>query len=68
MPARSKAQRRLMAIAEHHPELVKAKNRGVLSMSKSQLSDFASTKEKGLAGHVASLKQSGRLSRKKRKS
>lgn len=48
MPAKSKAQRRLMAIAEHHPEMVRGKNRGVLSMTKGQLHDFASTKEKGL--------------------
>ncbi len=50
MPAESKKQRRLMAIAEHHPEQVKAKNRGVLDMSKSQLHDFAATSEKGLPG------------------
>lgn len=48
MPSVSKAERRLMAIAEHHPEEVKAKNRGVLKMSHQQLHDFASTKEKGL--------------------
>lgn len=48
MPARSKAQRRLMAIAEHHPGEVYAKNKGVLGMSKGQLHDFAATKEKGL--------------------
>lgn len=49
MPATSKAQRRLMAIAEHHPSKLHKKNRGVLKMSKGQLSDFASTPEKGLA-------------------
>jgi hypothetical protein len=48
MPAVSEKQRKLMAIAEHHPELVRAKNRAVLAMSKGQLHDFASTKEKGL--------------------
>jgi hypothetical protein len=37
-----------MAIAEHHPSEVSAKNRGVLSMSRQQLHDFASTTEKGL--------------------
>ena len=51
MPATSKAQRRLMAIAEHSPEDVYAKNRSVLSMDKSQLPDFASTKEKKLPKH-----------------
>ncbi len=44
MPAKSIAQRQLMAIAEHHPEKVKAKNRGVLKMSHEQLHDFADTK------------------------
>ena len=44
MPAKSEAQRRLMAIAEHNPSEVYAKNKGVLSMSHSQLHDFAATK------------------------
>jgi hypothetical protein len=48
MPALSKKQRELMAIAEHKPGKVKKKNRGVLKMKKSQLHDFAATKEKGL--------------------
>ena len=48
MPAKSKKQRQMMAIAEHHPEKLYKKNRGVLKMSKEQLSDFASTKEKNL--------------------
>lgn len=37
-----------MAIAEHHPEKLRKKNRGVLKMSDSQLHDFAKTKEKHL--------------------
>lgn len=45
MPALSIKQRRLMAIAEHHPTQVSAKNKGVLKMSQRQLHDFASTKE-----------------------
>lgn len=48
MPARSKKQRRMMAIAEHHPEKLSSKNKGVLKMRKEQLSDFASTKESKL--------------------
>jgi hypothetical protein len=52
MPATSKAQRQLMAIAEHHPSEVSAKNRGVLKMSHQQLHDFAATKQKGLPKHV----------------
>lgn len=37
-----------MAIAEHHPEKLKKRNRGLLKMSHQQLHDFASTPEKGL--------------------
>jgi hypothetical protein len=48
MPAVSKAQRQAMAIAEHHPSKLLARNKGLLKMSKSQLHDFASTKEKKL--------------------
>jgi hypothetical protein len=44
MPAVSDAQRKLMAIAEHHPEKVKKENRSVLNMSHKQLHDFAATK------------------------
>ena len=47
-PARSKSQRRLFAIAEHHPEQLSGKNRGVLAMGKEKLHDFSATKEKGL--------------------
>ena len=52
MPARSVVQRRLMAIAEHHPEEVSGKNKGVLSMSHKQLHDFAATSEKKLPRKV----------------
>jgi hypothetical protein len=48
MPAKSKKQRKAMAIAEHHPEKLYKKNKGLKKMSKSQLHDFAATKEKGL--------------------
>lgn len=44
MPAKSEAQRRLMAIAEHNPSALYKKNRGVAKMSHQQLHDFASTK------------------------
>ena len=43
MPAVSEAQRRLMAIAEHHPDQVSDKNKGVLKMNHPQLHDFAAT-------------------------
>jgi len=48
MPAKSKAQRRLMSIALHHPEKLYSRNRAVLNMAKSELRKFAATKEKGL--------------------
>lgn len=52
MPAKSDAQRRLMAIAEHHPEELYKENKGVANMSHKQLHEFASTSEKGLPEHV----------------
>ncbi len=48
MPAVSVKQRRLFAIAEHHPEEVYAKNKGVLGMKKGELHKYASTSEKEL--------------------
>ena len=48
MPSVSKAQAVAAAIAEHNPSKLKAKNKGLLKMSKSQLSEFASTKRTGL--------------------
>ena len=48
MPARSKAQREAIAIAYKHPEKLYAKNAGLLKMKKSDMHDFASTKETGL--------------------
>ncbi len=45
MPAVSEKQRKAMAIAEHHPEKLYAKNKAMLKMSKSQLHDYAATKE-----------------------
>jgi hypothetical protein len=51
MPAVSKAQRIAMAIAEHHPDKLYGKNKGLLKMSHQQLHDFAHTSEKGLPEH-----------------
>lgn len=48
MPAVSQAQQKVMAIAEHAPDKLYKKNRGLLDMSKKQLSEFASTKTSGL--------------------
>jgi hypothetical protein len=44
MPALSQSQQQLMAIAEHAPNKVYKRNRGVLKMSMGQLRDFAATK------------------------
>ena len=52
MPAVSRDQRVAMAIAEHDPSRLNADNRGLLSMSKEQLSEYASTPEKGLPKRV----------------
>ena len=49
MPAVSSKQRIAMAIAQHAPGKLYAKNKGMLKMSQSQLHDFASTK--GLTQH-----------------
>jgi len=46
MPAKTEKQRKMMAIAEHHPSKLYKRNRGVLKMSKGELSDFASKHKK----------------------
>lgn len=48
MPATSQAQQTAMAIAEHEPSKLYKRNRGMLSMSKEQLHEFASTRRSGL--------------------
>ena len=50
MPAKSEAQRRLMAMALHNPESVHAENRGVLKMSDTQLREFSYRHRKGTGG------------------
>lgn len=52
MPALSQSQQQLMAIAEHAPSKVYARNRGVLKMSMKSLHDFAATGRKGLPKKV----------------
>ncbi len=49
MPAVSKASRRAWAIAEHHPEQLYKRNRGMLKASEKTMHEFAATPEKGLA-------------------
>lgn len=63
MPAVSKAQQRLMAMAKFSPEKVSAENQGVLSMPSDTLEDFASTKTTGLPTKVRSPRNSLRTSR-----
>ncbi len=48
MPAVSRNQRIAMSIAEHHPEELYDRNKGLAKMTKTQLHDFAATPEKGL--------------------
>ncbi len=48
MPAVSRNQRIVAAIAEHHPEQLYDRNKGMASMTLKQLHDFAATKSKGL--------------------
>jgi len=56
MPARSKAQQMAMAIAEHEPGKLYARNQGLLQMSHSQLHDFAATPRKNLPQHAGKKK------------
>jgi len=44
MPAKSRKQQQMMAIAEHEPDKLFEKNKGVLDMTQGQLHDFAATK------------------------
>ncbi len=60
MPAVSKKQRIAMAIAEHHPEQLYARNKGMAAMSQQQLHDFAATPEKGLPRKASNAKSAGR--------
>ena len=48
MPAVSKNQQIATAIAEHEPSKLFKRNRGLLKMSKHQLSKFSSTSHRGL--------------------
>jgi hypothetical protein len=48
MPAETKKQRIAAAIAEHEPEKLYARNKGMKKMSYQQLHEFASTKDKDL--------------------
>lgn len=55
MPAKSVAQRKAAAIAEHHPRKLYKRNRGLLSMSKAQLSHYAATANKAAARKMVNI-------------
>jgi hypothetical protein len=46
VPAESERQRIAAAIAEHEPEKLYKRNKGMLSMTQEQLHDYASKKKK----------------------
>ncbi len=48
MPAKSKKQQRLFAIAKHNPSALYAKNKGVLKAGMKTIAEFAQTKRSGL--------------------
>ena len=50
MPAVTQRQRTAIAIAEHEPGKLYARNKSMLQMTKSQQHDFASTKGLGKIG------------------
>ncbi len=62
MPAVSKKQRKMFAIALHDPKKLHKKNRGVMKMDKMSMEEFARTSEKGLP-----KKKGKKKSRKKRR-
>lgn len=57
MPAKSIAQRRMMAIAEHHPEELNERNKGAAKMSGKQLHEFAGTRERSLPERVEEVQE-----------
>jgi hypothetical protein len=56
MPGKSKAQVKAMRIAEHEPQKLYKRNKGLKKMSKEQLHDFAKTPTKGLPKKVKKKK------------
>ena len=55
MPAVSRAQQIVAAIAKHSPEKLYARNREMAKMSDEELDKFASTPRKGLPEHKRRL-------------
>lgn len=54
MPAVSRRQRRFFGLLEHHPDIAREKG---IRMSREQMRDFATTKEKGLPEQAPSSKR-----------
>lgn len=52
MPATSEKMRVAAAIAEHDPEKLYARNKGMAKMSKAQLHDFAKKRKTGSKGDM----------------
>ncbi len=59
MPAISQSQRRLFAIASHHPEELYPQNRGLAKLPRRTLHDFAATRESGLPERVPHMADGG---------
>lgn len=65
MPARSQDQATAMAIAEHAPGKLYARNKGMLKMSKGQLHDYAATPRKGLPKKVSAAEARKKYGKRK---
>ena len=63
MPAKSRAQAVAARIAEHAPEKLYARNKGLAQMPAESLHHFAATKSKGLPKHVKSAGTPNRYGR-----
>jgi len=53
VPAKSQAQQRLFAVAEHDPDKLYPQNKRLASLGKSKLHDFAATKRSSLPARVS---------------
>jgi hypothetical protein len=63
MPAKSRAQQQVMAIAEHSPGKLYKRNKGLAKMSKKELHKFAATSTKNLPEHVVVKRAAKRIKR-----
>ncbi len=61
MPSKSKAEQIAMAIAEHEPGKLYARNKGMLKMTHQELHDFASGSMKGKPQRVKKPKPIGEM-------